>query len=35
MSNVEAPDRQVRLLWLMLSIVGAVLGIIGWYRWAT
>jgi hypothetical protein len=35
MSNVEASDRQLRLLWLMLSIVGAALGIIGWYRWAT
>jgi hypothetical protein len=35
MSNVEAPDPQLRLLRLVLAIVGAVLGIIGWYRWAT
>jgi hypothetical protein len=27
-------DRQTRLLWAMLSIVGAILAIVGWYRWA-
>ena len=27
-------DRQTQLLWTMLSIVGAVLAIVGWYRWA-
>ena len=28
-------DRQTLLLWTMLSIVGAILSIVGWYRWAT
>jgi hypothetical protein len=27
-------DRQNLLLWTMLSIVGAILAIVGWYRWA-
>jgi len=27
-------DRQEMLLWTMLSIVGAILSIVGWYRWA-
>ena len=28
-------DRQALLVWTMLSIVGAVLCLVGWYRWAT
>jgi hypothetical protein len=32
--QTEAPDRQALLIWTMLSIVGAVLSIVGWYRWA-
>ena len=35
MSIAEPPDRQRQLVWLVLSIVGLALGIIGWYRWAT
>jgi hypothetical protein len=27
-------DRQELLLWAMLSIVGAILAVVGWYRWA-
>ena len=26
-------DRQNLLLWAILSIVGAILAIVGWYRW--
>jgi len=26
-------DRQSQLLWLILSILGAILGLVGWYRW--
>jgi hypothetical protein len=28
----ETPDRMNTLVWLMLAIVGAVLCILGWYR---
>jgi hypothetical protein len=28
------PDVQVRVLRLLLAILGAVLGTIGWWRWA-
>jgi hypothetical protein len=34
MLKADAPDRQVLLLWTMLTIVGAILCIVGWYRWA-
>jgi hypothetical protein len=27
-------DRQELLVWAMLNIVGAILAIVGWYRWA-
>jgi hypothetical protein len=27
-------DRQSQLLWFILSIVGAILMLVGWYRWA-
>jgi hypothetical protein len=32
--NTMTSDRQTQLLWAMLSIVGAILCIVGWYRWA-
>jgi hypothetical protein len=32
--QTEAPDRQALLVWTMLTIVGAILSIVGWYRWA-
>jgi hypothetical protein len=28
------PDRHNQRVWLMLTIVGAVLSLVGWYRWA-
>jgi hypothetical protein len=34
MSKSEIADRQALLVWSMLSLVGAILCIIGWYRWA-
>ena len=30
----STPDRQALLVWTMLTIVGAILCIVGWYRWA-
>jgi hypothetical protein len=32
--QTQTSDRQELLLWTMLSIVGAILSIVGWYRWA-
>jgi len=32
--RTETSDRQELLVWTMLSIVGAILAIVGWYRWA-
>jgi len=32
--NTRTSDRQQMLIWTMLMIVGAILGIVGWYRWA-
>jgi len=32
--KTQTADRQELLLWAMLSIVGAILSIVGWYRWA-
>jgi hypothetical protein len=32
--NTHTSDRQEQLLWAMLSIVGTILSIVGWYRWA-
>ena len=34
MSQTETPDRQALLVWAMLSIIGAILCLVGWYRWA-
>ena len=34
MPSSNTPDRQSRLVWLLLAIVGAILCIVGWYRWA-
>ena len=31
--ETRTSDRQDLLLWLMLSIAGAILCIVGWYRW--
>jgi hypothetical protein len=30
----NSPDRLSQGVWLLLAILGAVLAIIGWYRWA-
>jgi hypothetical protein len=32
--KTETDDRQALLVWAMLSIVGAILCLVGWYRWA-
>jgi hypothetical protein len=32
--ETRTSDRQTLLLWTMLSIVGAILAVVGWYRWA-
>jgi hypothetical protein len=32
--KTKTSDRQALLVWAMLSIVGAILAIVGWYRWA-
>jgi hypothetical protein len=32
--KTETSDRQALLVWTMLSIVGAILCLVGWYRWA-
>ena len=29
------PDRQNLGVWLLLSIVGAILSLVGWYRWVS
>jgi hypothetical protein len=34
MLQTETPDRQALLVWAMLSIIGAILCVVGWYRWA-
>ena len=34
MLQTRTPDRQELLIWAMLSIVGAILAVIGWVRWA-
>ena len=31
--TTNAPDRLNLRLWLILALVGAVLGLIGWYRY--
>jgi hypothetical protein len=32
--KTQTSDRQALLVWTMLSILGAILAIVGWYRWA-
>ena len=32
--KTQTSDRQELLVWTMLSIVGAILCLVGWYRWA-
>jgi hypothetical protein len=34
MQSSNTSDSQSRLLWLLLTIVGAILCVVGWYRWA-
>ena len=33
MATMIDTERQSRLVWLILVILGAALSIIGWYRW--
>jgi hypothetical protein len=35
MSDRLAGDRQALNVWLLLVVVGAILSLVGWYRWAT
>jgi hypothetical protein len=32
--ETNSPDRMSMRVWLMLAVLGAVLCIVGWYRWA-
>ena len=34
MANVVDVDRQSRLVWLILTILGVMLAVVGWLRWA-
>jgi hypothetical protein len=31
MQTLKEPDRQAQLVWLMLSILGAILAVVAWY----
>jgi hypothetical protein len=33
--NTNSPDRLSSGIWLLLAVLGAVLCIVGWYRWAS
>ena len=35
MATIVNPDRQRQILLLALAIVGAIVSLIGWYRWLT
>ncbi len=34
MANASTPDRRTMFVWSILAILGAILLIVGWYRWA-
>jgi hypothetical protein len=34
MAISRTPDRQSQLVWSALAVLGAILSIVGWYRWA-
>ena len=34
MQERSAPDRMSQVVWLLLVVVGAVLAVVGWYRYA-
>ena len=34
MQERTVPDRMSQFIWLILAIVGAVLAVVGWYRYA-
>jgi len=34
MASTNGTDRQSQLLWRILAILGAVLAVVGWWRWA-
>ena len=33
MTTLIDPDRQSRVVWMIVAIIGAVLCVVGWYRW--
>jgi len=35
MANTNAPDRQPQIVWFLLVILGVILSMVGWYRWAS
>jgi len=34
MPTVDAPDRQTMWIWTLLAVLGALLAVAGWWRWA-
>jgi hypothetical protein len=34
MANAQDTNKQSRLMWTVLAILGAMLAVVGWYRWA-
>jgi hypothetical protein len=34
MQEHSAPDRMSQVVWLILVVVGALLAVVGWYRYA-
>ena len=35
MQTLQPLDRQAQLFWLILSVLGALLAVVGWYRFAS
>jgi hypothetical protein len=35
MATPNDPNSQSRLIWVIVVILGAVLAVVGWYRWAS
>jgi hypothetical protein len=34
MANTADSNKQSRMVWAILAILGGVLAVVGWYRWA-
>jgi len=35
MPKLETPDRQAMWIWSVLAVLGAILAVVGWWRWAS